>query len=445
MTTALDSQLEKMGSGAVAWKRACRVATTANITLSGLQTIDGVALSSGDRVLVKDQSSAAQNGIYTALNGGWTRTLDLSSGRYAHLGMVVPVLSGTVGAGSWWQLTSPVTGSITLGVTSLTFTKVRDAGAAYAAADGVDGSNIEDASAASKLVLQTAAGISGFEAVRTKEVSRKTAGTLRVEGEAGVVCGDGATDVCTISYPSASIGQIQGAQTIFRLLNAESSGQVNLRSSSSTGSVILDGAAVAMRDYGANYDYLYFLNKWTSLPTPGSAISIHGYLFPDLSGNAPNGQIRFYGKQKVWEELTCQDMSGSTATSKRILRRMARLTSSTAAIKDVLTIAASDLPSGDWSARIMVEWMVFSVTEGATAGGFLMATIERAGGTTAVMTAAADQIIGVMDNSTASIDTTTDTPRIVASSGNIITRVEVTNTDDVRLAARVVSFWIVEH
>ena len=57
-------------------KASARVATTANITLSGTQTIDGVSVIAGDRVLVKDQSSPAANGIYLVASGSWTRTTD---------------------------------------------------------------------------------------------------------------------------------------------------------------------------------------------------------------------------------------------------------------------------------------------------------------------------------------------------------------------------------
>jgi hypothetical protein len=57
-------------------KASCRVATTANITLSGTQTIDGVAVIAGERVLVKDQSTASQNGIYVVAAGAWTRATD---------------------------------------------------------------------------------------------------------------------------------------------------------------------------------------------------------------------------------------------------------------------------------------------------------------------------------------------------------------------------------
>jgi hypothetical protein len=61
-------------------KTAVRVATTANITLSGTQTIDGVALSAGDRVLVKDQTTNTQNGVYDVSAGAWTRSLDSDTG-----------------------------------------------------------------------------------------------------------------------------------------------------------------------------------------------------------------------------------------------------------------------------------------------------------------------------------------------------------------------------
>ena len=59
-------------------KQAVRVGTTANITLSGEQTIDGI-LTSADRVLVKDQTTTSQNGIYVSAAGAWTRATDFDS------------------------------------------------------------------------------------------------------------------------------------------------------------------------------------------------------------------------------------------------------------------------------------------------------------------------------------------------------------------------------
>lgn len=58
-------------------KAACQVATTTNITLSGLQTIDGYTTLAGDRVLVKNQTTSSQNGIYIASSSTWLRSADM--------------------------------------------------------------------------------------------------------------------------------------------------------------------------------------------------------------------------------------------------------------------------------------------------------------------------------------------------------------------------------
>ena len=73
--------------GGIAVKAPCRVATTAPITLSGAQTIAGVALNADatprERVLVKDQTSAIDNGIYDVNSGAWTRSPDFDGARDA--------------------------------------------------------------------------------------------------------------------------------------------------------------------------------------------------------------------------------------------------------------------------------------------------------------------------------------------------------------------------
>src|SRR5439155_16102584 len=58
------------------WKASVKVATTANISLTGVQTIDGVLLAAGDRVLVKTQTDATQNGVYVVATGAWSRAAD---------------------------------------------------------------------------------------------------------------------------------------------------------------------------------------------------------------------------------------------------------------------------------------------------------------------------------------------------------------------------------
>ena len=108
-------------------KASVRAATTANITLSNTQTIDGVALSAGDRVLVKDQSTGANNGIYLVVSGGaWTRATDADTNAKVTGGMFTFVEEGTTNADSGWILTND--GTVTLGTTALTFVQFSGAG-----------------------------------------------------------------------------------------------------------------------------------------------------------------------------------------------------------------------------------------------------------------------------------------------------------------------------
>ncbi len=107
-------------------KQSVRAATTANITLSGSQTIDGVSLSAGDRVLVKNQTAGENNGIYVVASGSWTRAADADTSGKVTPGMFAFIEEGTANADSGWVLT--VDGSVTLGTTPLTFVQFSGAG-----------------------------------------------------------------------------------------------------------------------------------------------------------------------------------------------------------------------------------------------------------------------------------------------------------------------------
>lgn len=107
-------------------KASVRAATTANITLSGTQTIDGVALSAGNRVLVKNQTAASANGIYTVAAGAWSRATDADANDEVTSGMFTFVEEGTTLGGTGWVLTT--VNPITLGSTSLAFTQFSGSG-----------------------------------------------------------------------------------------------------------------------------------------------------------------------------------------------------------------------------------------------------------------------------------------------------------------------------
>ncbi len=104
----------------VAIKAPCLVATTAPITLSGLQTIDDIAVVADDRVLVWQQTDPTQNGIYTADTGNWTRDADFNGAGDCVLGTLVLVTDGTLYASTLFRQTtvSPV-----IGTSAITFAR----------------------------------------------------------------------------------------------------------------------------------------------------------------------------------------------------------------------------------------------------------------------------------------------------------------------------------
>jgi hypothetical protein len=108
------------------WKPSVRVATTAPITLAtGLEngdTLDGVVLATGDRVLVKNQTDATENGLYVvAESGAPARSSDADTAAEITASFAVFVEEGTVNTDSGWTLTN--NGAVTVGTTELSFTQ----------------------------------------------------------------------------------------------------------------------------------------------------------------------------------------------------------------------------------------------------------------------------------------------------------------------------------
>ena len=108
-------------------KASVRAATTANITLSNTQTVDGVSLQVGDRVLVKDQSTASQNGIYVVASSAWARSSDMDEPAEMTSGVFFFVEEGTANADAGFVITTDG-GAITVGVDAVNFTQFSGAG-----------------------------------------------------------------------------------------------------------------------------------------------------------------------------------------------------------------------------------------------------------------------------------------------------------------------------
>ena len=109
-------------------KQAVKCATTANITLSGLQTIDTYTTLAGDRVLVKNQSTSSENGIYIAGSSAWTRATDMDVWSEVP-GAYTVILNGNQ-AQTGWVCTASDTG--TIGVTAMPWVQFSGSATYYA-------------------------------------------------------------------------------------------------------------------------------------------------------------------------------------------------------------------------------------------------------------------------------------------------------------------------
>lgn len=116
------------------WKQSVRVGTTALVLLTGLQTIDGISVAAGDRVLVKNQSVASENGIYVASSGAWARSSDADASAEVTAGLTVMLTEGSTQGDTQWRLTTD--DAITVGSTALTFVQI-GAAVSYSAGSGV--------------------------------------------------------------------------------------------------------------------------------------------------------------------------------------------------------------------------------------------------------------------------------------------------------------------
>ncbi len=150
-------------------KLSCKVATTANITLSGTQTIDGISISDNERVLVKDQSTGSENGIYICSSGSWSRSTDMNSNETCRPNSFVFIEEGSTNADKMFQLTT--NSDIVLDTTSLTF-------AEYGGSGGGGSGDIEGVTAGTGL---TGGGTSGTVTLNVIGGDGITANTNEIE------------------------------------------------------------------------------------------------------------------------------------------------------------------------------------------------------------------------------------------------------------------------
>lgn len=180
----VDNGLQSAAAG-IDSKPSVRAVAAANITLSGLQTLDGVSLAAGDRVLCAGQTTGSQNGVYVVASGAWTRALDADQTGEINPGAFWFVEEGSSYGKTQWRCNN--TGAITLGTTAISIIQF-GAASMYAAGNGLAlaGSVFSVNPVASGGILSAAGGVQ----VDTSVVVRKFSATV----------GDGSTTSITVTH-----------------------------------------------------------------------------------------------------------------------------------------------------------------------------------------------------------------------------------------------------
>ena len=229
-TTALQAATKQYVDNAITgldFKQSVRATTTANITLSGTQTIDGVALIAGDRVLVKDQTTSNQNGIYVVAAASWSRASDADNSPAGEVsaGMYAFIEEGATYASSGWVLATA--NPITLGTTNLSFQQFNGLGQLTA------GTGLTKTGSTLSI---TASGVTAgtYSSMTVDTTGRITAGTnpgyitanqnITVSGD---VTGSGTTSMAlTLAASGVTAGTYNNSATAVSPITVDAKGRV---------------------------------------------------------------------------------------------------------------------------------------------------------------------------------------------------------------------------
>lgn len=190
-------------------KQSVKAATTGNITLMGPLTIDGVSVVAGDRVLVKNQTLAAQNGIYVVASTAWTRSTDMDSWAEVPSAFVF-VEQGTTLAESGWVCTSDGGGS--LGTSAINWAQFSSAGT-YSAGNGLQLTGNTFSVLPDGTSLSVSAAGTRISATYAGQTSITTVGTIGTGTWQGttVAVGFGGTGATTFTSNGVVYGNGTGA------------------------------------------------------------------------------------------------------------------------------------------------------------------------------------------------------------------------------------------
>jgi hypothetical protein len=276
-------------------KASCVVATTANITLSGTQTIDGIAVSVGDRVLVKDQSTSSQNGIYLCASSTWTRTTDANTWDELVAAFTF-IEKGTTQANNGYI--STITAGGTLGTTAVTFAQFSGAGQITAGAGLTKtGNTIDVGTASSSRIVVNSDNIdlatSGVTAGTYKSVTTDVYGRITAGTNPTTLSGFGITDTYTSAQIDTLFGSTESAATSAAAAATSASNAAtsatNASTSAGNASTSATAAAASATSAAASYDsfddrYLGPKSSAPSVDNDGNAL-LTGALYWNTSTN----------------------------------------------------------------------------------------------------------------------------------------------------------------
>lgn len=194
-TDAVNKSYVDNSIAGLSWKDSVRYASIgSNLNLSGLNTVDGVTVSIGDRILAKDQTTPSQNGIWVAASSAWTRATDADVGSEI-LGMAVFVESGTVNQDTAWVCTT--NGTITVDTTPLAFAQFAGGGTVTAGAGMTQAGNVLNVIAGDTSLTVAADSVIVNTAVIATVASVATAVTGMAKKFAGALTGTTSPETVT--------------------------------------------------------------------------------------------------------------------------------------------------------------------------------------------------------------------------------------------------------
>jgi hypothetical protein len=350
----------------ISWKQPVTAATLAsNITLSGTQTIDGVAVVAGERVLVKNQTAPAENGIYIAAAGAWSRSPDANDWDEL-VSALVFIESGTQAGSAWY---CPVQPGGTLGVTAITWNNFSVGGVYFAGTGltltGSDTFNISNtavtaASYGSGSQVgtftvnsqgQLTAAASTNIAIGATQITSGTIDSARLSGTYSGITGVGTLTDLTVS--NVITGSISGnAATATTATSATSATTATNIAGGATGSVPYQSAAstTTFLAAGSNGQVLTLASgvpSW-STPTTGTVTSVSGT--GTVSGISLSGTVTSSGSLTLGGtlDLSSPPTIGNTAPN------TGRFTTLT--VDDNTTFGTSNTDTVDFNARIASDF-----------------------------------------------------------------------------------------